>query len=70
VVKTRVMAASKDGTAKFKGPLECAAYLFRTQGVGAFYAGFIPNFARIGSWNVITWMTLEQLKRYYYTNLA
>jgi hypothetical protein len=28
--------------------------------------GFIPNFARIGSWNVITWMTLEQLKKAYY----
>lgn len=27
---------------------------------------FIPNFARIGSWNVITWMTLEQLKLMYH----
>ncbi len=24
------------------------------------------NFARIGSWNVITWMTLEQLKKLYF----
>jgi len=66
VVKTRVMAAAKDGTAAYKGPIECASYLFRTQGLTAFYAGFIPNFARIGSWNVVTWMTLEQLKRLYY----
>ena len=66
VVKTRVMAAAKDGQAQFKGPLQCAAWLLRTQGVGAFYAGFIPNFARIGSWNIVTWVTLERLKQLYY----
>ncbi|KAG6491403.1 hypothetical protein ZIOFF_052745 [Zingiber officinale] len=27
----------------------------------AFYKGFIPNFARLGSWNVIMFLTLEQV---------
>lgn len=31
------------------------------QGVGAFYKGFIPNFGRLGSWNVIMFLTLEQV---------
>ena len=65
VVKTRVMNAAKDGTAPFKGPLDCAAWLLRTQGPAAFYKGFIPNFARIGSWNIVTWVTLEKLKQIY-----
>ena len=57
VVKTRVMSAKKDGTSPFKGPLDCAAWLLRTQGPTAFYKGFIPNFARIGSWNIVTWVS-------------
>ena len=71
VVKTRVMNAKKgDGAAPFKGPLDCAAWLLRTQGPTAFYKGFIPNFTRIGSWNIVTWVTLEQLKRLYYEHVA
>ncbi|KAL6885533.1 hypothetical protein ACP4OV_010312 [Aristida adscensionis] len=31
-------------------------------GVGAFYRGFIANFCRIGSWNVIMFLMLEQLE--------
>ena len=70
VVKTRVMNAAKDGQAPFKGPIECAAWLLRTQGVTAFYKGFIPNFARIGSWNIVTWVTLERLKQLYFDTKA
>ena len=32
-------------------------------GVGAFYKGFIPNFGRLGSWNVVMFLTLEQVKK-------
>ena len=31
----------------------------------AFYKGFIPNFGRLGSWNVIMFLTLEQVTTYY-----
>lgn len=34
---------------------------FCLQGPLAFYKGFIPNFARLGSWNVIMFLTLEQV---------
>ena len=70
VVKTRVMAASKQANPPFVGSIQCAGYLWRTAGIRAFYAGFGPNFARIGSWNVVTWLTLEQLKRLYHSQGA
>jgi len=75
VVKTRVMAARSPAAAapggaphvpEFSGPIDCAIKLLKQQGPLAFYKGFIPNFARIGSWNVITWMTLEQMKKLYF----
>lgn len=58
-------AAKVQKKAPFTGPLSCAAYLLRTQGPSAFYRGFIPNYARIGTWNVITFVTIEQLKTLY-----
>lgn len=32
------------------------------QGFSAFYKGFLPNFGRLGSWNVIMFLTLEQVR--------
>ena len=32
------------------------------QGALAFYKGFLPNFGRLGSWNVIMFLTLEQVR--------
>lgn len=32
------------------------------QGFLAFYKGFLPNFSRLGSWNVIMFLTLEQVR--------
>lgn len=33
----------------------------KSQGPAAFYKGFVPNFGRLGSWNVIMFLTLEQV---------
>jgi len=69
VIKTRVMSAQKSAGSgvppAFTGPIDCAVKLMKTQGPTAFYKGFIPNFTRIGSWNIVTWVTLEQLKKQY-----
>lgn len=72
VVKTRVMSAkSVPGVApEFTGPIDCAIKLMKTQGPTAFYKGFIPNFTRIGSWNIVAWVTLEKLKAVYYEHIA
>lgn len=44
------------------------------QGAGAFYKGFLPNFGRLGSWNVIMFLTFEQvcpgLSTFFCTNVS
>lgn len=59
VVKTRYMN-SKPG--QYKGAFDCAVRMGRAEGPSAFYKGFMPSFARLVSWNVVLWITYEQLK--------
>ena len=59
VVKSRVMG---DKVGRFSGVLDCFVKTAREEGIFAFYKGFIPNFARLGSWNVAMFLTLEQVK--------
>ena len=44
---------------------DCFRKTFVNEGALAFYKGFVPNFARLGSWNVVMFMSLEQVKRLY-----
>lgn len=37
--------------------------MLKTEGPLAFYQGFWPNFARVGSYNVVLWACFEQLQR-------
>ncbi|CAI7791381.1 unnamed protein product [Closterium sp. NIES-54] len=66
VVKSRVMG---DSSGQYKGTLDCFLKTFRNDGVLAFYKGFIPNFGRLGSWNVIMFLTLEQVKKNFLTEV-
>jgi solute carrier family 25 (mitochondrial uncoupling protein), member 8/9 len=50
VVKSRVMG---DTQGKYKNFLDCFGKTLRNDGPLAFYKGFIPNFGRLGSWNVV-----------------
>eukprot|EP00252_Welwitschia_mirabilis_P009508 TRINITY_DN22151_c0_g1_i1.p1 TRINITY_DN22151_c0_g1~~TRINITY_DN22151_c0_g1_i1.p1 ORF type:complete len:301 (-),score=49.56 TRINITY_DN22151_c0_g1_i1:609-1511(-) len=59
VVKSRMMGNSQ----LYKGTFDCFIKTFTNDGIGAFYKGFIPNFGRLGSWNVIMFLTLEQVKK-------
>ena len=61
VVKSRVMGDSAGVLAK--GFADCVMKTASKEGVGAFYKGFLPNFGRLGSWNVVMFLTLEQVKR-------
>ncbi|RCV32428.1 hypothetical protein SEVIR_7G036800v4 [Setaria viridis] len=58
VVKSRMM-----GDSTYRSTLDCFAKTLKNDGPGAFYKGFIANFCRIGSWNVIMFLTLEQVRR-------
>lgn len=59
VVKSRVMG---DKEKRFSGVVDCFVKTAREEGIGAFYKGFIPNFTRLGSWNVAMFLVLEQVK--------
>ncbi|KAK9830971.1 hypothetical protein WJX81_004075 [Elliptochloris bilobata] len=61
VVKSRMMG---DRQGQYSGMLDCFVKSFRSGGLGTFYQGFLPNFARLGSWNVVMFLTMEQAKRF------
>lgn len=63
VVKSRLMG---DAEGRYKGVLDCFAKTLKNDGMGAFYNGFLPNFARLGSWNIVMFLTLEQIKKAMY----
>ncbi|KAI9008530.1 mitochondrial carrier domain-containing protein [Hyaloraphidium curvatum] len=70
VVKTRVMnSRTVGGQKEFSGALDCAVKILKNEGVGGFYKGFVPNFARIGGWNTMAFVLLEQFKLRYYASL-
>ena len=59
VVKTRYMNSSKG---QYKGAMDCAIRMFVQEGSKAFYKGFVPSFYRLVSWNIMMWMTYEQMQ--------
>ncbi|KAI5744750.1 hypothetical protein M8J76_004877 [Diaphorina citri] len=59
VVKTRYMN-SKPGT--YSGAANCAAQMFSQEGFNAFYKGFTPSFCRLVTWNIVLWLSYEQIK--------
>ncbi|KAK3000146.1 hypothetical protein RJ639_023726 [Escallonia herrerae] len=57
VVKSRMM-----GDSVYRNTLDCFIKTLQNEGPFAFYKGFLPNFGRLGSWNVIMFLTLEQVR--------
>ncbi|XP_033001834.1 mitochondrial uncoupling protein 3-like [Lacerta agilis] len=60
VVKTRYMNSIPG---QYKNALNCMLTMVVKEGPTAFYKGFIPSFLRLGSWNVVMFVSFEQLKR-------
>lgn len=50
-----------DRAGKYNGVLDCFVKTARNEGLLAFYNGFMPNFARLGSWNIAMFLMLEQV---------
>ncbi|XP_017841152.2 LOW QUALITY PROTEIN: mitochondrial uncoupling protein Bmcp [Drosophila busckii] len=48
----------------YSGSIDCAVQTIRNEGVLALYKGFIPTWVRMGPWNIIFFITYEQLKKY------
>uniref|UniRef100_A0A1A7YVY9 Solute carrier family 25, member 30 n=1 Tax=Iconisemion striatum TaxID=60296 RepID=A0A1A7YVY9_9TELE len=60
VVRTRMM--NQRGGALYQGTLDCLLQTWRLEGFMALYKGFFPNWLRLGPWNIIFFLTYEQLK--------
>ncbi|XP_078532992.1 mitochondrial brown fat uncoupling protein 1 [Lissotriton helveticus] len=60
VVKTRYMNSPPG---QYKSAINCAWTMATKEGPTAFYKGFVPSFLRLGSWNVVMFVSYEQLKR-------
>eukprot|EP00884_Botryococcus_braunii_P003416 jgi/Botrbrau1/13075/Bobra.0187s0037.1 len=58
VLGTRLMADRSR-----QGVLPYISNMLKNEGVSSFYKGFVPNFARIGSFNIVLWVAFEQLRR-------
>lgn len=60
VVKTRFM---NSGAGQYNSAINCAIIMVKNEGAKAFYKGFMPSFLRLGSWNIVMFVTYEQIKR-------
>ncbi|XP_026995366.1 mitochondrial uncoupling protein 2-like [Tachysurus fulvidraco] len=60
VVKTRFMNST---TGQYSSAINCAFTMLTKEGPTAFYKGFMPSFLRLGSWNIVMFVSYEQIKR-------
>uniref|UniRef100_A0A8C1D2G9 Uncoupling protein 3 n=1 Tax=Cyprinus carpio carpio TaxID=630221 RepID=A0A8C1D2G9_CYPCA len=60
VVKTRFMNST---AGQYSSALNCALTMLTKEGPKAFYKGFVPSFLRLGSWNIVMFVSYEQIKR-------
>ncbi|XP_029027496.1 mitochondrial uncoupling protein 2-like [Betta splendens] len=60
VVKTRFMNSVPG---QYSSATKCAVTMLMREGPTAFYKGFMPSFLRLGSWNIVMFVSYEQIKR-------
>jgi len=60
VIKTRIMSASES-----KGLARLLADVYRVEGVGWMFRGWVPSFIRLGPHTIATFLFLEQHKKVY-----
>ena len=65
VAKTRLMnmKAGPDGKMPYSGPIDCLAKTAKSEGFLAWYKGFGPTYIRQAPFVVVTWLTVEQVKK-------
>ncbi|XP_042269179.1 mitochondrial uncoupling protein 2-like [Thunnus albacares] len=60
VVKTRFMNSVPG---QYSGAINCALTMLMKEGPSGFYKGFVPSFLRLGAWNIVMFVSFEQIKR-------
>ncbi|XP_038631226.1 brain mitochondrial carrier protein 1 [Scyliorhinus canicula] len=65
VVRTRIMNQKVviGSHIIYKGTLDGILQTWKTEGFSALYKGFWPNWLRLGPWNIIFFITYEQLRK-------
>eukprot|EP01129_Flabellula_baltica_P009795 TRINITY_DN4066_c0_g1_i1.p1 TRINITY_DN4066_c0_g1~~TRINITY_DN4066_c0_g1_i1.p1 ORF type:complete len:325 (-),score=72.15 TRINITY_DN4066_c0_g1_i1:52-945(-) len=64
VIKTRLMnMKSEGGVRAYNGFMDCLLKTVKSEGLFALYKGFIPTFVRQSPYVIVTWITIEQLKK-------
>jgi solute carrier family 25 uncoupling protein 8/9 len=48
----------------YKNPIDCLLTTIRNEGIFALYKGFIPNVARLSGFNIVLWVTIENIKKF------
>jgi solute carrier family 25 uncoupling protein 8/9 len=60
VIKTRIMNSSPG---QYKSILHAVTTMYKEAGFFGFYKGFVPNYMRLGTWNIAMFVLFEQFKR-------
>ncbi|KAJ2159371.1 Mitochondrial dicarboxylate transporter [Coemansia sp. RSA 552] len=70
VIKSRVMASLKHPGALGKIPhvWQAAAHIYRTEGMRAFFKGWVPSYVRLCPQLVITFVIYERLRKIYFAH--
>ncbi|KAF3840579.1 hypothetical protein F7725_006441, partial [Dissostichus mawsoni] len=61
-ILTHFMYRVSSGAPMYKGTLDGLMLTWKNEGFFALYKGFWPNWLRLGPWNIIFFITFEQLK--------
>ncbi|CAK9822937.1 Mitochondrial uncoupling protein Bmcp [Anthophora retusa] len=76
VVRTRLMNQRRIRTSGgmlpphiYNGSMDCFVQTFKNEGFLALYKGFVPTWFRMGPWNIIFFITYEQLKQLDHSHL-
>jgi len=51
-----------DGTLEYRGMVDCFKKVVQTEGPMALYKGFFPGWARLGPWQLVFWVSYEQIR--------
>lgn len=60
VVKTRIMNSRESG----QGAISILRAAVKTEGIGFMFRGWLPSFIRLGPHTIVTFLVLEQLKKF------
>jgi solute carrier family 25 uncoupling protein 27 len=61
VAKTRIMNQGKEKL--YKGTFDCLRKTATSEGPLALYKGFLPGWGRLGPWQLVFWVSYEQLRK-------